>query len=231
MKDSYVFYKDKLNAEYKPVFEQVEMYVSMQNIDEATHEERLGDLLDIFLSSQNAGKPVQKIVGSNIEYFCKTFCSDFGVKNRVLWILDWLKIVAWMLLVISAIDILWFLLNTGDAGGRDIWHIVSHLNISLYFTSVVLFGALFIVTNIVLCRMMFKTKRVSMITLKIVTCIEAAVSFCGIFAIIYFTKTNLFDTPTWIIALISCLYLLIYYLLFGKRLKRQKIKTKRNKKI
>ena len=50
MKDSYVFYKDKLQGEYKDVFDQVEMYV------------KVGDKV---ITSQYAGNPV-KIDG--VEY-------------------------------------------------------------------------------------------------------------------------------------------------------------------
>lgn len=224
MKDSYVFYKDKLNMEYKPVFEQVEMYVLTQNIDKNTLEERLGDLLDIFLSAQNAGKSVQKIVGKNLEQFCKAFCSDFGIKNRVLRILDSIKSIAWVLVIISVLDILCLLLDTTDTADFDIWNIISSLNISMYFTFVIITGAIFTITNIVIRHMMFKTKRVSMRVFNAVICIEAGVSFVGIFMLLNFSKVNLFDTPTWIVALISCLYLLIYYPLLGKRNKCQKVK-------
>lgn len=224
MKDSYAFYKDKLNAEYKPVFEQVEMYILTQNIDESTTEGRLGDLLDTFLSAQDAGKPVQKIVGNNIEQFCKTFCSDFGIKNRILRILDWLKSIAWLFVVISVIDMLWLVFDVADTGEIDLWHSVSSLNISMYFTSIILFSALFTITNIVIRSVMFKKKRISMGILKAIICAEAFIGFCGIFMIITFSKVSLFDVPTWIVALISGIYLLIYYPMFGKRIKRQKIK-------
>lgn len=55
MKDSYIFYKDKLGKEYLAVFEQVELYVLSRNVDESAIEERLGELLDIFLSTEAAG--------------------------------------------------------------------------------------------------------------------------------------------------------------------------------
>ena len=41
MKNSYSFYKDKLNEEYLPVFDQVEMYPITQTIDEPAREDRL----------------------------------------------------------------------------------------------------------------------------------------------------------------------------------------------
>ena len=224
MKDSYVFYKNKLDTEYKAVFEQVETYVLTQNIDDSTAEERLSELLDIFLSAQNARKPVQKIVGINLEVFCKTFCSDFGFKNRVFRILDWLKIIAWVLVIISAIDVLWLLLDATNNEYIDFWHLISSMNISMYFSAVIIMGALLIITNIVVRHIMFKTKQISMSVFKAINSIEAGVSCCAIFALFQSNSINLFDAPTWIVALISSIYLLIYYLLFGKRIKRQKVK-------
>lgn len=224
MKDSYAFYTDKLNPEYKSVFDQVEMYVAMQNIDETTLEERLSDLLDIFLSAQEAGKPVQKIVGNNIEQFCKAFCSDFGVKNRILRILDGLKSTAWLFFVISVIDILFLIWDGAGTGELDIWHSASSLNISMYFIAVILFGALYFTINLALRSRMFKTKRVSMGVLKAVLCVEAVISGVGIFLLLTFGKISLFHAPSWLVALIAGVYLLIYYPLFGKRIKRQKVK-------
>ena len=223
MKDSYILYKNKLNAEYKPVFEQVEMYVLTQNIDDSTAEERLSELLDIFLSAQNARKPVQKIVGTNLEVFCKTFCSDFGFKNRVLRILDWIKSIAWILVIISAMDVLWLLLDTTNIEDVDFWHLISSMNISMYFSAVIIMGALLIITNIVVRHIMFKTKRMSMGVFKAVNIVEAGVSCFGIFTLLESNCINLFDTPTWIVVLISGIFLLTYYLLFGKRIKRQKV--------
>ena len=49
MRDSYILYMDKLQGEYKEIFQQIDLYFSTQNVDEDTHEEYMGDLLDIFL--------------------------------------------------------------------------------------------------------------------------------------------------------------------------------------
>ena len=224
MKDSYIFYENKLNDEYKPVFEQVEMFVLTQNIDESTREERLGDLLDIFLSAQDAGKPIQKIVGNDIEQFCKTFCSDFGIKNRILNIADWMKSIAWIFVVISVLDVLWLLLDGIDTGSSDIKSSISSLDISMYFIAIAITSAVSIVTNIVIRHFMFKTKRVSMRLLKIVGIIEAVLSFGFIILMLSINETNLIDCPTWLVFSCACVYLLIYYLLCGKRIKRQKVK-------
>ena len=83
MKDSYFYYKDRLRGEYLSSFEQVEMYVLTQSFDEAAYEERLSQLLDVFLTAQESGRPAEKITGGDIQQFCRTFCSDLGIKNRI----------------------------------------------------------------------------------------------------------------------------------------------------
>lgn len=64
MRDSYIFYTDKLQGEYRETFDRVNMYVGTQGIDDDTREEHMGQLLDMMLSAQESGKPVKKVVGT-----------------------------------------------------------------------------------------------------------------------------------------------------------------------
>ena len=54
---SYTMYADKLNKEYTEAFDQVVTYLSTETIDEVTKDEQLGDLFDLFLTAQTAGRP------------------------------------------------------------------------------------------------------------------------------------------------------------------------------
>lgn len=106
MKDSYVFYTDKLRGEYKDVFEQVETYVNSLAVNEDAREERLGDFLDLLLSAQEEDRSVESVTGGDIGRFCESFCADFGPKNAFLQVLDLLKGLAWPLAVISLLEAL-----------------------------------------------------------------------------------------------------------------------------
>lgn len=106
MKDSYVFYTDKLRGAYKDVFEQVETYVNSLAVNEDAREERLGDFLDLLLSAQEEGRNVESVTGGDIGRFCESFCADFGPKNAFLQVLDLLKGLAWPLAVISLLEAL-----------------------------------------------------------------------------------------------------------------------------
>ena len=224
MKDSYVFYKDQLNTEYKPVFDQIEMYVITQNIDESTMEERLGDLLDIFLSSQEAKKPVQKLVGQDLEQFCKTFCSDFGMKNKIFHVLDSLKSIAWLLVSFSFLDTLWFFLDDEGSQGASFWDSMISLDVPGYLIAIFIMGTIFVMTNILLRHMMFKRKKISMLFMKIIMTIEAIISFVVVYLNLSREGPYLFDCPIWIIFVLSAIYLMSYYFTCGKRIKRNKIK-------
>ena len=106
MRDSYAFYTDKLTGEYRTVFDEIEMYIGTQTCDDITKEDKLSQLLDMFLSAEEEGKPVHKIVGGSVEEFCKTFCSDFGFEGTMLNILDMFKTLAWCFIVLSVFDII-----------------------------------------------------------------------------------------------------------------------------
>ena len=69
----YIAYEDKLNKEYREAFDTVEAYGSVNNIDVEVGGEWLMELLDSMLEAQEAGEPVEKIVGTDIDQFCMEF--------------------------------------------------------------------------------------------------------------------------------------------------------------
>lgn len=70
---SYLIEKDKLKGEYNKVFDRVEGYTIIRDIDEDTKEEMLMNLVDMLYSAQLDEKPVEKIVGKDIDQFCKEY--------------------------------------------------------------------------------------------------------------------------------------------------------------
>lgn len=81
MRDSYVFYADRLTGEYKDAFAGVETYALSISIDEETQNEKLDELLDMFLSAQEAGTPLEKIIGNNMDRFCKNYFFRYQYKK------------------------------------------------------------------------------------------------------------------------------------------------------
>ncbi len=227
MKDSYIYYEDKLGEEYKAVFGQIEMYVMSRNVDEDAAEERLGELLDIFLIAQDAGKPVREITGNNLESFCETFCSDFGMKNGFLHILQWMKSIAKVLVFISALDLFFAFLDALETEGTDFWNAMAGIttfNISGYLIGIAIAGLFTMAVNIVIRRKMFKVKKVSMKHLRAVSCVSAILGFLIIYSMLSISETELFHCPAWVLLAVSCVYLLLYHLFYGRYNKRGKIK-------
>ena len=219
MKDSYAFYTDKLNEQYRPVFEQVEMYVMVQVVDEPTREERMSELLDSFLSAQEAGKSIQSVVGNDIERFCKTFVADFGLKNSLLSLLDSLKIFAWVFAVFSVMEIAFNI-----SAGRDVWTAQSTLDITGYFLALMVARIICWFINRALRQSMVRTKRVSMKTWRAVIFGETVISVWAVMYIVSKTRLWMFNCPSWVVLAGSAAYLLIYYLFRGRKIQVEKIK-------
>ena len=79
----YIAYKDKLNEEYKKVFDYVEAYGMADNIDNDTSNEWLMELMDSMLEAQEAGDTVERIVGNDIDRFCEDFYNRYTLADRV----------------------------------------------------------------------------------------------------------------------------------------------------
>lgn len=218
MRDSYAFYTDKLKGDYRTVFDKIEMYIGTQTCDDITKEDKLSQLLDVFLSAQEEGKSVHKIVGGSVEEFCKTFCSDFGFKGAMMNILDTFKTLAWCFIVLSVFDIICMDWSTAD----DFFTTLSSVNISGYIIGFVLSSVIGKITNLVVRKVMFKLKRPSINILKVVSLVVAVLVFVGLIWIVSSSKTDFISCPMWIVLVCSIVYLVLYYLINNERLKAEK---------
>lgn len=71
-----------LKGEYKEAFTKIDMYGGMGNVNQKIYEDRIINLYDIFVEAQKEGKPVEKIVGNDIEKFCKMY---YNCKEEIKW--------------------------------------------------------------------------------------------------------------------------------------------------
>ena len=63
---------EKLQGDYRLVFEKADMYSTVSGSgDQNIEDDRLMNLFDLLIEAQHEGKPVEKIVGNDIEAFCK----------------------------------------------------------------------------------------------------------------------------------------------------------------
>lgn len=229
LREGYYQYKANLNDIYRPVFEQVETYVFAQNIDVKTREDRLGELLDIFLNAQAEGKPVSGIVGNDIDRFCKNFCADFTLKNRIALVLEGLKYAIWTPAVLVIFDVCyWIADGRAKADNYNFFRCMSVGNALTYIIIFLSMITLLLITNVVMRRIMFKMKKLSVKGLTAVYLIEAVIVLAILLKFRVFVIV--IPAPTWIIALIIILYYVLYYFLCGRHNRRVKIKLSKDEK-
>ena len=125
MKQSYILLEDKLNKEYKEVFERIDIYGNTHFIDSDVQGGKMMELLDSMLEAQNDGQSVSVIVGNDIDKFCKEFYSDYTVENRIREVPERLFKLATFLLIIELID---FIIGLTDGEG-----ILRNTDLSPYF--------------------------------------------------------------------------------------------------
>lgn len=210
MKESYTLYKYNLNQFYRPVFEQIEAYVCAQSIDETTREDRLGELLDVFLNAQSEGKPVNKIVGNDIDRFCKNFCDDFSLKSRIRYIMRPISVAAWLLFANSVFDlVLWLIFTAKETGDYNILHCISESGLSGYLLPCIPLLIMILITNMILRRMMLKKRRLTTDIFTVTYLIEGGI--LGVILMLTHFYEWRIPCPTLIIFICSVLYLAVYY--------------------
>lgn len=106
MKDSYNNYVNKLSGEYKSVFSDIETFGWTVDIDSILFEEKMSELLDVFISAQEENREVGSIIGDDVNTFCRNFFDEIPKISRVREFFDSIKRVAWCILVFDIIDIL-----------------------------------------------------------------------------------------------------------------------------
>lgn len=105
---TYLIEKDNLKGEYKDIFEKVEAYSMLKNLDLETDEEMMMNLLDMLLTAQVEGKPVEKIVGNDIELFCKEYFQETS-KNKLEDIVKRIPrifyTISWTIFILSLLEL------------------------------------------------------------------------------------------------------------------------------
>lgn len=213
MRDSYGLYVDKLQGEYKEIFQQIMTYVSTQNNDEDSVNTQMSELLDTFLLAQEEEKPVNRIVGNDLECFCKNFCSQFGWENKLLNIVDRWKVAAWWILIISAGDLFFMLWNFLAGEPVDWFAVDTKFNLTGYLLGFVVVGLVYTLMDFITIKIMFKYKKDSFLMKAFNVAKVIITTGCFILCFQFFVSesTNLLQLPLWILFFGSGAYLILYY--------------------
>lgn len=103
---SYYIDKEKLSGEYRDAFEKIETYSMLHGFDADMDNEMMLNMLDILYTAQVDNKPVEKIIGRDIEQFCKDYFSECNENKAILKRLpQFLYSLSGLILVLSLIEI------------------------------------------------------------------------------------------------------------------------------
>lgn len=225
MIDSYAFYTDKLKGEYLETFKQIEFYCLTVEMDDDSREDRLSELLDIFLSAQGSGKPVKKIIGNDIQQFCTEFCSDVDFKSWMRSFFDKIKFILWYIFVFSFIDMLFIIADIINGQKASIWETEG------FFIGGSLIGFAFYIVvssvfNLIFRYIIHKLKK---IPTKFQRTMYYIFSFLAGLVLLFLVFHNVpdFSIPLLASLILSGICLLLYYVLNHDRIKQRKSKKVR----
>lgn len=151
-----VLMAEQLNGEYRQVFERVDLYCTATGIATEVAEDKMMNLFDLFMTAQSNGKPVEKIIGKDVEKFCISYFEDYSLKERIKHIPDILYKFCWLVLIFSVIELFEQGIDKGLAEGilyrTDILPFVIGLAIGQLF-----FGA----AGFIVSRLMFRFPKIA----------------------------------------------------------------------
>lgn len=199
----YIAYEDKLNKEYREVFDTVEAYGFARSIDAKVAGEWLMELLDSMLEAQEAGEPVEKIVGTDIDRFCMDFYSRYTLKDRIQGTFRWIYGMAKFMFILELIDgLICMDEETFFTGGSGV--------LVPYMWGAVCGMIIILVVNIILNPLFLKKK----LSVKLYDRITAVVSIVSI--IVCAITVNIIDDrldivfPRYILLAVLSVYIIIY---------------------
>jgi DNA-binding ferritin-like protein (Dps family) len=213
--EGYLLYEKDLSGEYKETFKMISAYVSAELVDEVTASNYLTELLDSFLNAQHDGRPVESIVGNDIESFCRNFCADFTYKERLYKIWDYMNGLAWVVFWLSVVDML-------DAQS-SLFAAESSSNISGYIIAALFGLTISSIFDMVSTHIMFRHKKINP---KIIVVLSGllAVAMFAVYILIFNRKILdiSLTMPAFAPAAAAACFLIIYYI--GNRKRRKAYK-------
>ena len=215
MKDSYILYTHKLEGEYADTFKQIEYYCSNIVMDEATREEHLSELLDMFLNAQKSGKSVKKIVGSDVTWFCREFCSDIDYKSRIKAFVDKFKSLIWGIFILSGLDFITIVIDMLNGVDVSLFSNESS-DICKYAVGFVVLEVFMFLFNFVVISIIHRFNKIPTKPQRICCSIVALIIGIAGYALAMGFIPDI-TIPTFILFALSGVYLAVYYIINKKK--------------
>ncbi len=190
-----------LEGEYRTAFQKIDMYATVNSVDQ--YEERVLNIYDMLMEAQRREEAVSKVIGNDIEEFCKEYFrsdkSEYRWVEKIQNIMRVLGLVAIFLLI----DIIFEMESI-----QDVFAIKTNL-----FPFVLGFGVAIILD--VICKLIFnpiiyKKKKISPAAMSFAI---LAMSIGGIIAGLVFLGHITIMVTTWIMLLIIVAILAVYFII------------------
>lgn len=203
---NYIFYKDQLQGKYLEVFDKVELYSQLKNISGDMSNEMMMELLDMLLMAQKEKKPVEKIVGKDVEKFCHNYFSEYSWKNRLQEMAKRFYTSMWFIFVMEMLEIIFML---GDA---DFHLLTATTDVSGYLVGFLTSATVFTILDVIATYFLFRWKRFSVKLYNKISFALLVIASIGI--ICFFNVENLLlNLPVFPVVLFSGGYIFIYFII------------------
>ena len=208
---SYQFNKENLKGEYLETFEHIESCCRTKLMSENELEDRMGYLLDIFVTAQENNLPVSKITGGNIKEFCTGFMQDSRPLGLLMYTAELFKRISWVSVIVLALSVIFsFMADTGN-----IWNTVMKSSENAVWIIVGAASGVIgeIISNTIIRSFIFKVKKYRAVYHKAVRGVVNALVIVGIIVAVM-CELKL-DIPDGIIYIAGIIYLLGFYIIRG----------------
>lgn len=199
MSADFVWMSDRLKGEYKEVFSKAEVYAGVHNIGGDAYDEMMMDLLDLLLTAQEEEKPVEKVVGSDIENFCGSYFSTYTMKNHLLEVPRCVYRMMWFVFVFELII---YMLAEGE---YDIFQSVT--DVTGYLLGIAGAWTVELICRVLIRPFIFRWKWLtSGVYYFIVILLTAIIVFLGL----WLFEDQIFELPVFWVLVISGGYIVLY---------------------
>ena len=200
--------EEKFTGEYKRAFAKISMYGTMTPIDSAKYEDRVLNIYDVLLSAQNDGKPVEKIIGRDMEAFCKTYYANNGVGD---WLGNILKRVFGVMLILVAYSLAeLFMIITDEADNVGFFDM--RINAAPFLIGVLVGLVVCGIEDIAKHRLLLRTDKIKNSVYVVGALIVFAV--CVAVGLVLFGNIDA-KMPLWVMLTVSGGYSILYILFKG----------------
>ena len=195
---------DQLTGNYKTVFEKADMYCLIEAGSTEEAEEKIMNLYDLLLQAQEENKPVEKIIGNNLEAFCKEYFAPIEEAKKK-WYVFLTEGLYRIFKIIFIWSIIWIFPFEGPHFGLD-----TKQNISIYILGIILgLGVLFF-SSYFFKPLIFKSKKIKPVFLSFLILILFA---GGVILMTFVSDYIIFEVKTSFLIVLSLSYVLIYLFL------------------